>query len=152
MSKYVVFKTGNEEYGIPLQEVVSIEKLTEMTPIPQMPEYVKGMIEIREELFPIVDLEYIFYNRYQTLNENARFVVVQTDELSLAVLVNEVKEIIEIAPEKIKQVPLIANNKTVYISGVASLESGLVTLINPKRLAGSLDGFKELQNYMESHH
>ncbi|MGG5251952.1 chemotaxis protein CheW [Neobacillus sp. SM06] len=151
MNKYVIFKTGNEEYGIPLQEVVSIEKLTEMTPIPQMPDYVKGMIEIREELFPIIDLEYIFYNRYQTLNEDARFVVVQTDELSLAILVNEVKEIIEIAPEKMKQVPLLANDKTTYLSGVTSLESGLVTLINPQRLVGSLDGINELQDYLESH-
>lgn len=151
MSQFVVFKTGKEEYGIPLQYVVSIEKLTDITPIPQMPDYVKGIIEIREELIPIVDLEYIFYQRFLKMNENSRFVVIQSDELSLGILVNEVKEIIEIAPEQIKQVALIANAKTTYISGVASLEGGLVTLIQPEELLGSLDGIKELQNYMESH-
>ena len=151
MNKYVIFKAGNEEYGVPLQDVVSIEKLTEITPIPQMPDYVKGMIEIRDELFPIVDLEYIFYHRYLDINENARFVVIQTNVLSLAVLVTEVKEIIEIASEKMKQIPLISTNKTAYISGVASLEGGLVTLIDPAQLVGSLDGINELQNYLQSH-
>lgn len=152
MSKYVVFKTGNAEYGIPLQYVVSIEKLADITPVPQMPDYVKGIIEIREELFPIVDLEYIFYHRFLTISENARLVVIQTDELSLGILVNEVKEIIEIAPEKIKQVALLSNAETAYISGVASLESGLVTLVQPEHLIGSLEGIKELQNFMQSHH
>lgn len=151
MSKFVVFKTGNEEYGIPLQYVVSIEKLANITPIPQMPDYVKGVIEIREELFPIADLEYIFYHRFLEIDESARLVVIKTEELSLGILVNEVKEIIEITPEQIKQVSLIANPETAYISGIASLEDGLVTLIQPERLVGSLDGITELQNYMESH-
>lgn len=151
MSKFVVFKTGNEEYGIPLEYVVSIEKLAEITPIPQMSEYIKGIIEIREELFPIVDLEYIFYGRFLKINESARLVVIKTEDLSLGILVNEVQEIIEIAAEKIKQVSLIASAKTAYISGIASLESGLVTLVDPEVLVNSLDGIKDLQSYMESH-
>jgi purine-binding chemotaxis protein CheW len=152
MSKVVVFRTGNEEYAIPLQLVVSIEKLDTPTPIPHMSDFIKGIVEIREELIPIIDLEYIFFKRYLNTDENARLVVIQSSKLSLGLLVNEAKEIIEIPEEKIKQVGLISFADTAYISGVVSLEGRLITIINPEILVESLDGMKDLQEYMESHH
>jgi purine-binding chemotaxis protein CheW len=121
------------------------------TPIPHMPDYVKGIIEIREELIPIIDLEHIFYQRCLKTDENARLIVIQSEKLSLGLLVNEAKEIIEIPEEKIKQVGLISFANTAYISGVASLEHRLVTIINPEILVGSLDRIRDLQEYMESH-
>jgi purine-binding chemotaxis protein CheW len=152
MSKVVVFRTGNEEYAIPLQFVVSIEKLDTPTPIPHMSDFIKGIVEIREELIPIIDLEYIFFQRYLNTDENARLIVIQSAQLSLGLLVNEAKEIIEIPEEKIKQVGLISFADTAYISGVVSLEGRLITIINPEILVESLDGMKDLQEYMESHH
>jgi purine-binding chemotaxis protein CheW len=152
MSKVVVFRTGNEEYAIPLQFVVSIEKLDTPTPIPHMSDFIKGIVEIREELIPIIDLEYIFFQRNLHTDENARLVVIQSSKLSLGLLVNEAKEIIEIPEEKIKQVGLISFADTAYISGVVSLEGRLITIINPEILVESLDGMKDLQEYMESHH
>jgi purine-binding chemotaxis protein CheW len=152
MSKVVVFRTGNEEYAIPLQFVVSIEKLDTPTPIPQMSDFIKGIVEIREELIPIIDLEYIFFQCNLNTDENARLIVIQSAQLSLGLLVNEAKEIIEIPEEKIKQVGLISFDDTAYISGVVSLEGRLITIINPEKLVESLDGMKDLQEYMESHH
>jgi purine-binding chemotaxis protein CheW len=151
MSKVVVFRTGDAEYAVPLQFVVSIEKMGAATKIPHMPDYVKGIIEIRDELIPIIDLEYIFYQSCLKIDENARLIVIQSEKLSLGLLVNEAKEIIEIPEEKIKQVGLISFANTAYISGVASLDHRLVTIINPETLVGSLDGIKDLQDYMESH-
>lgn len=152
MCKVVVFRTGNEEYGIPLEFVVSIEKMGTSTPIPQMSDYIKGIIKVREELIPIIDLEYIFYQRYLKTDENARLIVIQSEKLLLGLLVNEAKEIIEIPDDKIKQVGLISFANTAYISGVASLDNQLITIINPETLVGSLDGIADLQDYMKSHH
>lgn len=150
MSKVIVFRTGKEEYAVPLQYVVSIEKIEGLSPIPQMPIYVKGMIEIREQLIPIIDLEYIFYHRILSTDENTRLVIVQIEEITLGILVNEAKEIIEISPEQIKQIGLISGPATDYISGVASLDGRLVTIINPKILIGSLEGINELEDYLHS--
>jgi purine-binding chemotaxis protein CheW len=152
MCKVVVFRTGNEEYGIPLEFVVSIEKMGTSTPIPQMSDYIKGIIKVREELIPIIDLEYIFYQRCLKTDENARLIVIQSEKLLLGLLVNEAKEIIEIPDDKIKQVGLISFANTAYISGVASLDNQLITIINPETLVGSLDGIADLQDYMKSHH
>jgi purine-binding chemotaxis protein CheW len=151
MNKVVVVGTGKEEYAIPLQYVVSIEKLEGITPIPQMPDYVTGMIEIRQQIIPIVDLEYIFYHRFFQMDENTRIVIVQLEEFMAGILVNEAKEIIEISPEMVKQIGLIKNPATAYMTGVASLNGSLLTIINPEVLIGKLEGIDELLEEIRSH-
>ncbi|WML53972.1 chemotaxis protein CheW [Neobacillus sp. PS3-12] len=151
MNKVVVIGTGKEEYAIPLQYVVSIEKLEGITPIPQMPDYVTGMIEIRQQVIPILDLEFIFYDRFIQLDENSRLVIVQLEQFMVGILVNEAKEIIEISPEKIKQIGLIKSPATAYLTGVASLNGFLVTIINPEVLIGSLEGINVLLDELKSH-
>jgi purine-binding chemotaxis protein CheW len=151
MNKVVVIGTGKEEYAIPLQYVVSIEKLEGITPIPQMPDYVTGMIEIRQQVIPIIDLEYIFYHRFNQLDENSRLVIVQLEQFMVGILVNEAKEIIEISSEKIKQIGLINSRATAYLIGVTSLNGFLVTIINPEVLIGSLEGINVLIDELKSH-
>jgi purine-binding chemotaxis protein CheW len=152
MSKVVIVRTGNEEYAIPLQAVVSIEKIEGITPIPQAPDYVTGMIEKRQQVIPVVDLAYIFYLHFMKLDESTRLVVVQSGEHPIGILVNEAKEIIEIPSEKIKQIGFITSPATAYILGVASLNGSLVTIINTEVLIGSLEGINGLLAELESHH
>lgn len=152
VGKIVVFRSGNEEYGIPIQYIVSIEKMESITPVPVLPEYAKGIVEIRAELVPIIDLEYIFYHRFMKIDDSIRLVVIHAAKLAIGLLVNEAKEIIEISSEAIKQVGLIDSQKTSYISGIASLANHrLITIIDPEILMDSLDGISEIQDYMESH-
>jgi purine-binding chemotaxis protein CheW len=152
MNKVVIVGTGKEEYAIPLQYVVSIEKLEGITPIPQVPEYVTGMIEIRQQVIPIVDLEYIFYHRFIQMDENTRLVIIQLEEFMAGILVNEAKEIIEISPEKVKQIGFIKSPATAYLTGVASLNGSLATIINPEVLIGNLEGIDELLDELKSHY
>lgn len=152
MSQLVILRIGKEEYAIPLQIVVSIEKVDGISPIPQMPDYVTGMIEIREQLIPIIDLEHIFYHRLLNMDEHTRLVIVQVDKLYLGILVNEAKEIIEILPNQIKQIGLLNSSATAYISGVASLNGRLVTIIDPKILISSIDGINKLEDYLRNLH
>lgn len=151
MSKVIVFRSGKEEYAIPLQSVMSIEKVAGISPIPEMPGYVAGMIEIREQIIPVIDLEYIFYHHIVSRNENTRLIIIQVGKHSLGILVNEAKEIIEISPDQVKQIGLLANS-VAYISGVASMKGRLVIIINPEVLIGSLEGINELEDYLESLH
>jgi purine-binding chemotaxis protein CheW len=151
MSKVVVIGSGNEEYAIPLQYVVSIEKLEGITPVPQMPDFVTGMNEIRQQVIPVIDLEFIFYHRFIEADENTRLVIVQLEQFTVGILVKEAKEIIEILPEQIKKVGLIAGPATAYITGVASLNGSLVTIINPEVLIGNLEGIHVLLDELKSH-
>lgn len=149
-SKVVVFQVDKEEYAIPIQFVISIEKLEGITPIPHLPEYVKGMMVVRGELVPVIDLEQIFYHRHLEQTESSRLIVLKTDELSVGIFVGDAKEIIDIPAEKLKQVGLVAYSKTSYFSSVANLDSRLITIMDPLKLVQSLEGIKEIKEYMES--
>ncbi|AIE60647.1 chemotaxis protein CheW [Bacillus methanolicus] len=150
-NKAVVFRVGSEEYAFPIQYVISIEKMASTTPIPHLPEYVKGIVKVRGELIPVVDFENILYNRQIEINEGTRFIVLHTPEMSLGVLVKEAKEIVDIPSEKLKQIGLIAYQKTSYFTGVANLDKRLITVIDPLKLIQSLEGIREIQEYMKTH-
>ncbi len=149
-SKFVVFTVGDEEYAIPIESVLSIEKLEGITPIPHLPAYVKGIMKVRGELIPTIDTETILYDRAMEASDSVRVIVLRTDEISLGVLVKEAKEILDIPSEVIKQVGLVAYQKTSYFTGVANLDSRLITIISPTVMVKTLEGIKEIQEYMES--
>ncbi|MBU8879292.1 chemotaxis protein CheW [Bacillus sp. FJAT-29790] len=149
-NKVVVFQVGQEEYAIQIQFVISIEKVDGITPIPHLPNYVNGITKVRGELIPVVDFGKILYNQSIGANELTKMLVLQTDALSIGVIVADAKEIIDIPADKLKQVGLIGYQKTTYFSGIANLDSRVVTMIDPSILVNSLDGIREIQEFMKS--
>src|SRR4029078_4354757 len=94
--KAVIVQCGNEEYALPVETVVSIERLEQVNRIPHLPEYMLGLMRIRGELVPILDFEQILYCRSDKEHEDARVVVVQTEDLFIGLLVLDAKEIFDI--------------------------------------------------------
>lgn len=148
--KVVVFTVGQEEYAITVDHIISIEKIEGFTRIPHLPDYVRGIVKVREELIPILDLEKVLYDRFVTKENSTRMIVIRTADMSLGILVNEAKEILDILPEQVKQLGLVAYKNTSYLTGVANLESRLITFIDPTQLVRSLEGIREIQEYMQS--
>ncbi len=148
--KVVVFRCGNEDYAIPVEHVVSIEKLEQVNPIPHLPNYFLGLMKIRGELVPIVDFEQILYGRSASSDEQVRVIVLQTEEMFIGLLVLEAKEILDIVEEDLKQIGLVNYSKTQYFSSVANLENRVITIIDPSILVRTVDGIKEIQTYLES--
>ncbi|KIL44304.1 chemotaxis protein CheW [Jeotgalibacillus soli] len=146
--KVVVFDSGNEEYAISIETVLSIEKNDTITPIPHLPSFMLGIINVRGELVPVLDFEEILYHRSSEDFEQAKILVLKTNQLSLAIRVKDAKEIIDIEPENLKQVGLVAYSNTTYFTAIAHLEDRLITMVDPAILVNSLDGMKEIQEYM----
>ncbi|WP_033828470.1 chemotaxis protein CheW [Bacillus andreraoultii] len=147
--KIVIFKEKNEEYAINVDHVLSIEKLEHITPVPKLPDYIKGLVKVRGNLVPVVDLHNVLYGTDEEIQEITRLIVLKTDEMELALLVGEAKELLEIERSSIKQVGLIAYEKTSYFTGVINLENRLITIIDPLQFIYSLDGIKEIQAFMK---
>src|SRR6188472_1747442 len=102
--KVVVFNAGKEEYAIPIEFVISIEKIEEINLIPHLPSYMRGIIKSRGSLIPVLDIGDIFYGLSTDVNETVRMIVIETDELSFGLLVKEAKEILEIPEEALEQI------------------------------------------------
>lgn len=147
--KSVVFTCGTEEYAVPVEQVVSIEKLDRITPIPHLPEYLLGFTRIRGELVPVIDFQKILYGT-STVGDLSRIIVLHTDVVNFGLVVADAKEIIDIDPALLKQVGLVNYSRTKYFTAVANLESRMITCVNPSILVESLDGVREIINYMST--
>jgi purine-binding chemotaxis protein CheW len=149
MTKVVVFHAGREEYALPIENVVSIEKLAHINPIPHLPPYVLGLVKVRNELIPVMDMSSILYNNPLNNEEGLFLLVVHTETLEVGLVVKEAKEILEVADASITDVGLLAYSKTKYFNGVINLENRMITKIDPEVLVGSLEGIKEIRDYVQ---
>lgn len=149
MSKQVVvFRCQHEEYAVPIEEVVSIEKIENITPIPHLPNYLIGFTRIRDEIIPIIDFSMILYNT-KTVDDVARIIVLNTDVVNYGLVVSEAKEIINVRDEELKQVGLINYDKTRYFTEVAYIQDRIITCVEPKVLVSSLEGIREIIEYLQ---
>jgi purine-binding chemotaxis protein CheW len=149
MTKVVVFHAGREEYALPIENIVSIEKLDHINPIPHLPPYVLGLVKVRNELIPVMDMSSILYNNPLNNEEGLFLLVVHTETLEVGLVVKEAKEILEVADASITDVGLLAYSKTKYFNGVINLENRMITKIDPEVLVESLEGIKEIRDYVQ---
>ncbi|MEH7222885.1 chemotaxis protein CheW [Bacillus sp. JJ1566] len=148
--KVVVFSAGNEEFGVPVLNVISIERAQKLNAIPQMPNYMLGVLTIRDELVPIVDTGIILFNKTTNHTDKTKIIVTKTGTLSVGLLVNDAKEIIDIPQNQLK--PLhFTYQLSPYITGVATLEERLLTLLDPGKLFNGLEGFERIEEHIHSH-
>lgn len=149
MSKQaVVFRCQNEEYAVPIEQVISIEKIASITPIPHLPNYLLGFTKIRDELVPIIDFNIILYNQ-KTTGELARIIVLNTDIVNYGLVVSEAKEIMQFQDDELKQVGLVNYSKTRYFTEVANLQDRIITCVDPKILVNSLEGIREIIDHLQ---
>lgn len=146
-SKVVVFRCGQEEYAVSVDYVISIEKIEMTNRIPHLPDYVDGLTKNRGELVPILDFERILYGRSGG-GDLSRLLVLHVDDFTFALKVLEAKEILDIPTEQLNQVGLVNYARTRYFTAVANLDERMITLVSPSVLVDSLEGIKEIKQYM----
>ena len=145
--KSVVFACGQEEYAVPVDQVVSIEKLERVTPIPHLPNYLLGFTRVRGELIPVIDFGRILYNQ-PSYGEHVRIIILNTVIVNYGLVVTDAREILDFDASVLKQVGLVAYAKTAYFTAVANLEERIITCVDPKILVNSLEGIREIIEYL----
>jgi len=148
--KAVIIQCGQEEYALPVETVVSIEKLERVNPIPHLPEYMLGLMKIRGELVPILDFQQILYGNTAKDDPNARIVVVQTENLFIGLLVLDAKEILDIPESKLTSSGLMAYSRTPYFKTVANMEERMITVVDAEILSRTLSGMDEIGEYVKT--
>lgn len=130
-NRYVVFKLNQEYYGLPIEKVISIEKIGEITRIPNAPDYIKGVINLRGEVIPVVNLKKKLNIGDNELNTNSRIIVVNEDEMVVGLVVDFSSEVLEIDREDIDKPPETKDNQLIeYISGIGKTSDRLIILLD----------------------
>ena len=130
-NKYVIFKLDKECYGIPIGNVLSIEKMGETTRIPNAPDYVKGVINLRGEVIPVINLRDKLGMKLEDLSKNSRVIVVMANETVVGLIVDSSSEVLKIDKENIDKPPINENNQFIeYISGIGKTLDRLIILLD----------------------
>ena len=148
--KAVIVQCGQEEYALPVDTVVSIEKLEQVNPIPHLPEYMLGLTKIRGEIVPILDFQQILYGDSAKNDPNARVVVVQTEKLYIGLLVLDAKEILDIPESTLTSSGLMAYSRTPYFTTVANLQDRMITVVDAEKLSRTLSGMEKIEEYVQT--
>lgn len=131
--KPVVFKVGNQMYGIDINLVQSIERQIQVVPVPNAMPYIKGIVNMRGEVIPVYSLKKKFGLSDSDICDS--MIIIDTADVKLALEVDEVVEIGGILPENVSPMPQIALNKdTRYMPRVAVIEGELVILLDVTEL------------------
>ena len=142
--KYLTFILSRESYGIPVLKVREIIRLTSITSVPQMPAYVKGVINLRGKIIPVIDLCLKFGVESAGSSENACIVVVQVNgadhhPIQLGLAVDGVEEVCHFAPADIEATPEFGEVvDTTCILGMAKVKGVVKTLLNIDRVVCGL--------------
>ena len=130
-NQIVVFKLGKEEYGIDIMRVLEIIDYREVTPIPELPEYIEGMVNIRSDIYPIVNLRKRFRLKGQVVDTESKIILMNLEELKVGFVVDSVCEILSISEDMIQRTPkFIAKYQSKYITGVTKQNDHMILLLD----------------------
>ncbi|GGK24018.1 hypothetical protein GCM10010965_16000 [Caldalkalibacillus thermarum] len=136
--KIVAFRLGTEEYGVPIGQVVSIERMQKPTKIPKVPQHIRGVLNIRQQVIPIADLRTYLLEAECTDEDDARIIVIDVDGRSMGLVVDEAKDVVDIDPDQVQQVDL-HGAASESVLGIAKVDERLIILMNMSKLLNELD-------------
>lgn len=135
----VVFtlKQGNItcEYGVPITKVQEIIPMTTPTKIPQTPDFVEGIINLRGKIIPIIDLKKRFEMGRSEITNETRSVVVEVEGQTVGIIVDEVSEVLRLPVNSIEPPPAVIGGITAeYLKGVGKLDDRLLILLDMDKI------------------
>lgn len=133
--KVIVFRLQDEEYGVDVQQVLSIERMMPITRVPNVPAFVQGVINLRGVVTPVIDLRKRFGLEAADYDELTRIVIVQMEDKEVGLIVDAANDVIDIPVDAVEQPPAALGAVDVeYLEGVAKLDGRLLVLLNLEKV------------------
>lgn len=137
VDQQILFKMGNEYYGLSISLVREIIKPLPITRFPKSPPYVEGVIDLRGRILPIINLRKMFDLEPLEETDDTRFVDLQMDGLNIGIIVDAVSEVMNIPQNLIEPAPpIIAGVEGKYLQGIARLNDKLIMLLDVDEIFG----------------
>ena len=132
--KYLTFSLGDEVYGIDIRVVIEIIGIQKITNVPEVPDYVRGIINLRGKIIPVVDMRLRFRREYREYTDRTCVIVVEINGVLIGLIVDGVSEVLDIAEKNVVPPPDLRASQNKYIRGIGKLESSVVLLLDWEKL------------------
>jgi len=128
--KFLTFFLGDEEYAIEILKVQEIIGLMTITPVPKMPDYIRGVLNLRGKIVPVMNLRTRFGLEEIEDTDETCIIVIQNKEYLMGVLVDKVSEVVDIATSEIEDVPSIGTGEqSEYLAGIGKTDDSVKMLL-----------------------
>jgi len=135
-NKFLMCRIGEEDYGIDIRHVTDIIELQKITEVPDMPNYVKGVINLRGQVIPIIDLRLRFNMERREYDDRTVITVVKIDDLSIGFIVDTATEVQEIPAGDIEEAPTFRSEEeeNKFVSGLGKIGEDVKIILDVSRL------------------
>lgn len=136
--EYLTFILGGEEYGIEILKVQEIRRYEAVTKIANTPDFIKGVINLRGSIVPIVDLRMRFNLNLVEYNEFTIVIILSFSKRTIGIVVDGVSDVLDLSQSQISPVPeLVSNIDTKYLKGLGSVDDRMLILMDIEQLMSS---------------
>ena len=130
-SKFLTFNIGAEQYGINIENVIELIEMIKITPIPETNQYIKGVINLRGKVIPVMSVRARFELPDREYDAKTCIIVVQVNQLEIGLIVDSVSEVVEIPAEEIEPPPPVDKNSSKkFVMGMGKIEDQVTILLN----------------------
>ena|SRR5258706_6459373 len=134
----LVFVLGKEEYGVDILKVQEIRGYEKVTPLPAAPDYLKGVVNLRGTIVPVIDLRVKFRLANPAYDATTVMVVLRIAERVIAIVVDGVSDVIRLAPSDVKPAPQLGSLvDSSYLAGLATRDERMILLVDIERFLSS---------------
>ncbi len=136
--KFLTFVLGSEEYGIEILRVREIMGLLDITTVPQTPDYMKGVINLRGKVIPVIDLRLKFSMPEEEHTQETCIIVAEVNKTSIGIIVDSVSEVLDIKSGEIEETPSFGQGiDTDFIMGMGKTKEKIIILLDIERVLSS---------------
>lgn len=136
--KYVTFMSGKEYFGLKIEYVNEIIVLQEITEIPETEDYIKGLINLRGKIIPVIDVRLRFRQKPFDYTDRTCIIVINVENTVVGLIVEKIAEVVEISEENLLPSPTIAkqdkSQKDRYVYAIGKVGNSVKLLLDPKKL------------------
>ncbi len=146
--KFLTFKLGNECYGIDIKHVTEIIGIQPVTEVPELPEYIRGIINLRGKIIPVMDVRLRFKKKFREYTDRTCVVVINVANNSVGLIVDSVSEVMSIPDTDIVAPPEVSRNGNKYIKGIGKTGNEVKLLLDCEKFLSEdeLDSINEVVN------
>ncbi len=132
VTQYIVVKFGEEQYGIDIKYVDNIVRMQHITRVPKVANYLKGVINLRGEVIPVMSVRLKMYLGEDVETKATRIIILKMERGNIGILVDEVKEVVNLEEKQIEKVAYDGkeDKSNYFINGIGKYEGGLISLLD----------------------
>lgn len=142
--RFLTFRLAKEDYGIEIRHVTEIIGIQKITEVPDLPDYIRGVINLRGKVIPVMDVRTRFRMPPRAYDERTCIIVVNIEDQSVGLVVDQVNEVADIPDGQIEPPPRTRRSEESYIQGMGKIGTEVKILINVQRLL-SVDDLEHLE-------